>query len=253
MVRELIKLPNLGNTCYINTALQVLLINDTLKKKLYFYKDNLKGFHKILLNLFYNVDKKRIIEALMTELNLKNQQGDSHEVLLKFIELLENNHTFHLLKDEYTFTYSIKTMKCNKCKAPSSKKLQDVSSWISYTDFIEINSKGYSEIKCDKCNSILLKETNVIVYPRYLVFYPLEKSLQLEININNKIKYKLKMLNVFIGLDNIGHYYNIYKSTDAWIKIDDNTISKISDIQTHLKSKLLRITSIIYKRYTQHL
>jgi ubiquitin C-terminal hydrolase len=251
MTRQLIKLPNLGNTCYINTALQVLLINNSLKKKLHFHKDNLNGFYKILFHLFYNGDnqsnKKLILEALMTELKLKNEQGDSHEVLLKFIELLENSG-LHLLKDEYTFTYSIKSVMCTKCKEPSSKQLMDISSWISYTDFIEINTKHSNEISCDKCKATLLQEINIIVFPRYLIFYPLEKSLQLEININNKIKYKLKMLNVFIGLDNIGHYYNIYKTKDIWIKIDDNTVSKIPDIKTHLKNKLLRITSLVYKK-----
>lgn len=248
MTRELIKLPNLGNTCYINTALQVLLINDTLKKKLYFHKEQLKGFHKILLHLFYNRGSEtHILQLLMKELNLKNQQGDSHEVLLKFIELLENSG-LHLLKEEYTLTYSVKSMNCNKCKEPSTKQLFDISSWISYIDFVEINTKQSKETTCDKCNAILLKDTNIIVYPRYLIFYPLEKSLQLEININNNIKYKLKMLNVFIGLDNIGHYYNIYKTSDKWVKIDDNVISKIPDIKMHLKNNNIRITSIIYKR-----
>lgn len=245
MVRKLIKLPNLGNTCYINTALQVLLINDSLKKKLIISESKLSGFYKILLMLFKDFPNKiECIKALMREFNLKNEQGDSHEVLLKFIELLEKNE----MKEEYTFIYYTKLENCHKCKIRKEPELFNISSWISYSDFINVNLKKNNEESCYKCQSVLLKTTKILIYPKYLVFYPLEKSLQLEINIDNNIKYKLKMLNIFIGLDNIGHYYNIYKTKDKWIKIDDDHISDIPNISLFLRNKLIRITSIIYKR-----
>ena len=78
-------LPNLGNTCYINTTIQCLHSTNT-------FKDMLKSINIVELRNFYNNPKSytQFIEYLGKNISCINifEPNDIHEFIVLFLELL---------------------------------------------------------------------------------------------------------------------------------------------------------------------
>ena len=102
-------LNNLGNTCYLNSALQILVNCTVLSKVILsqtFRSEKLNIYKKFLLNYRNSSDaiSPSEIKLLVGEKDkkfLNFQQHDSHEFLINLIEVIEDE-----LKKEYQESHS---------------------------------------------------------------------------------------------------------------------------------------------------
>jgi len=248
-------LNNIGNTCYLNSGLQMILHNDELcnlivKNKL------LNSNFEILANFIieYNNNNNTIspqnIKQLIENKNNMfrgNRQHDSSEFLIFFLELITD--------DIKTELYEISTQISIKCKL---RKCLNVSSHIEKSNilFLNINEnficlndcyeEYISRYKfendddlywCEKCRDkrIAVKKTNIINWPKHLIIV-LKRFTQNNRKITNSINvpeywingYTLKGIIFHSGNPFGGHYIYIGKYNNNWYMFDDNFVNLIN-------------------------
>ena len=187
-------LPNLGNTCYINTALQCIFSLNTFHS----LQSSLQ-IHE-LSNVFHNkqhyISFIKYLSQHITFINILDE-NDIHEFLLLFFQHLHDISSikktiskntsslstsfqklnylsqlnwyqdYSLLKEHFYFQY-IQCIDCYKCKKNHINiqesfvleiPIQKQSIIDGVNDFFKNNILDSSEWKCDKCNSLHTKNT----------------------------------------------------------------------------------------------
>ena len=202
------KIKNIGNTCYFNSAIQMLLTLD----KLNILTQNVNTNNEFLLNYkkFITTNKAEYLYNIFKLYKCKNKQMDSNELLLKILETIENESI------------------CNLFYMKFSESSDKISNWINYDYLIDY-----------------LKDKSVEIYPKYLIINMWEDEndkIIKKIIINNNT-YKILNMLCFIGNDNNGHYFILHKKNHKWYKIDDDTITEFDKKNI----KFIKIITIIYE------
>lgn len=219
------KLPNLGNTCYLNATLQLVLSSNILKNT----------NHPInslpnTLPLFISKIKQELHKHKSGHVHSPN---DAHEVLC------------FLLDDLNTSPFNIKLKQVIKCKTCSFSSIttHDTSHIIIHCqhDNIKDNIMNYSIIehledwKCDKCKVQRHAQKQIMVQNLsntiFVCLRPGETPLQ-----NIKLNKTLDFHHTDNPSDNIqytltgvvmyhhGHYTALVKHSDNWFHCDDHKI-----------------------------
>jgi ubiquitin C-terminal hydrolase len=129
-------------------------------------------------------------------------------------ELLENN-----------FTGSMVELECEKCKEKKSTKTIRM---IKLPKYLIINFKKFTN-NCLKLNSNILFESSLDVSDYCLP-------------INNNVNYNLVSVINHFGDSSNGHYYTYNRTFNGeWVKIDDDTTSKIEAIDVCTKDAYILI------------
>lgn len=251
---------NLGNTCYLNSGLQLLLnipefCNLILNNR---EKTNELSLLSKFIILYHSSNRGSLKPKFIKDIVAKNNsifngfsQEDSQEFLIYFLDFLDNQIKNNKIND----LFGIKINKIIKCKAISCLKksvtnenrlflILDIKDYKDLNDCYrnyKISEKLEEENRyfCEKCNKkrIASKKLQVQKWPKNLIIvlkrfhqdgYSFSKNDNfLKIPINWRHNYKLKGGVIHSGRLGGGHYVYFGYNENKWYLFDDSVISKI--------------------------
>ena len=272
---------NNGNSCYMNSGIQMLLsckiFNNIINSDSIKFKSNILKLYKDFLNDYYNSNKyvniiniKKILLSKNNNYN-NNEQQDSHEFLIDFIEILENelkkeNNIKILNFDNKNITSIIfdthisSIIYCQDTNEKSKNITKEKILSIPILNKNNINIQNcldeYSKIevlkddykwKSDKTNNYhnAYKRLYYKCIPKYFIiqlqrfFYDSTKNnkyveINDEITIHD-IRLSLRSFIIHIGNLNYGHYICLKNINNIWYKCDDENIKIINNIKEYFK------------------
>jgi ubiquitin carboxyl-terminal hydrolase 36/42 len=258
---------NIGNSCYINSAIQMLFncldfrklcIDTHFNKIINDYDDS---------NIFNPSEIKQIV-ANHNKMFANNNQHDSYEFMIYLLDIYEqiakkSNKNYN--KDLYNL-FGIKTRINIKCKLlnclhqsehtetelflnlPLTNDLSE--SYRLYKGTEQLSSKNDNGYKCDKCKkiSIARKKTITSFWPNNLIVILkrfTHTNNQMISKDNRKVNipliwrhgYKLKGGIIHLGVYGGGHYVYFGEENNIWYLCNDSHINIINDIDSFMKNQ----------------
>ena len=275
---------NIGNTCYLNAGLQMIIQNKDLVKLVLKYSDSSPILDKIgnFFNEYYNKDMtplvpydiKKIVEERSKIFSGFNQQ-DSTEFIIYFLDIIDEEIKKVNSKGIQPI-YGIDFNARIKCKLRSCLKiynkkevnnflLLDIDSHDSDLNSIYKKFKSSNKLEdnnkyfCENCNDkrIASKRCYITEWPNYLCIWlkrfnqsgkRLSKNNQaIDIPLIWKYNNELQGAVIHSGSLSGGHYIYIGKqSNNKWYMFNDSIISEIPD--TNLKKLLCSAYWLCYKK-----
>jgi ubiquitin C-terminal hydrolase len=260
---------NLGNTCYLNAGLQMIIQNKDLCSLILQnsnHSDILKKIELFILNYYNSNDNNPISPQVIKELvEFKQQlfygysQQDSTEFIIYFLNIIDdellkiNNKLSINIIFGIQFNISIKCKLLNCLTVYNNKEfnnflilnidnddktLNDIYLKFKSSDKLDGDNKFY----CEKCKDkrIASKRTNIECFSNHLIIWIkrfninnncISKNCQL---LDFPFIWKNKILKGFIihyGNINGGHYIYISNINNKWFIFDDSNIILTSDEQ----------------------
>jgi len=258
-------LNNLGNTCYMNAAIQMLIQNEEFCH-LILYNQNKTNTLNILSNFikeYYNTHNNSSLNAqpiksiVETENNIfiGNNQHDATEFIICLFDII--NKELHNIKSDtnlnniFNIQFNTKIqcqeLNCNNITSTiennlflllnidnDSQNLSDLLRKFKLHEILDNDNKYY----CDKCTvkTNALKKTFIISTSKHLIII-LKKYHNQKYNIDIPVIWKnyiLKGIIIHSGTLDGGHYMYISNIEDSWVLFNDNVISLIPNINQYL-------------------
>ncbi len=251
---------NIGNSCYLNSAIQMLFnnhdfrklcINTNINKIINEYDDS---------NVFNPSEIKHIV-ATHNKMFANNNQQDSYEFMIYLLDILDK----YRHKDLYTL-FGIKTRVNIKCKRTSclhESEHTDVELFLQlpltndlsesyklYKSSEQLTAKNNNGYKCDKCKiiSISRRKTNTSFWPNNLMIvlkrfnytnnqWISKDNRNVNIPLIWRHGYKLKGGIIHIGVYGGGHYIYFGEENNIWYLCNDSHINIINDIEGFMKNQ----------------
>ncbi len=264
---------NVGNSCYLNSAIQMLFNSEDFRK---ICKNT------IINNIINNYDNSTIfnpneIKSIVANNNKMfsncNQQ-DSYEFIIYLLDVLDKN-LGNSMKNELYHKYGIETtsnIKCKmaNCKNESETKSIDLFLQLPITDDLSDSYRMYKSTgrlenenaySCEKCNKKVTARKNTITtkWPDNLIIvlkrfdYNLRKDGR---NINIPLiwrhGYMLKGAIIHMGSYGGGHYIYFGKEDNEWFVANDSHISKIDNINKFMENQGNQSYILYYQKYVDH-
>jgi len=273
---------NLGNTCYLNAGLQMLIQNKDLCTVITSLSDKIPVFKKLsefIIKYHDNTNEPispSYVKELVSQRNeifMGFQQQDSSEFIVFFLDFL-NNEVNKVIpgKNIIDKLFEINEKTTTKCKVLSclntsesiekstilmlninndSETLDDCLSYSKQRIKLEGENKYYCE-KCEK-KRVASQRKEVNIWPKNLIVWlrryeqkgnRLSKhSQEIKIPIVWKNDYKLKGVVFHSGNLHGGHYVYAGCINDKWYLFDDSSVSELSN------NALVRIVNTGYIYY----
>ncbi len=256
---------NIGNSCYLNSAIQMLFNSEDFRNIL----KNKVFIGTIFENIIQNYDNSNIfnpgeikqVVAKNNSLFANCNQQDSYEFIIYLFDVLDKNLGNSMNNVLYN-KFGIETTSNIKCKMANCGKESETKSielflQLPITDELDL-SDSYRKYKsvgilendnsyfCQKCNKKVIARKNTITtkWPDNLIIvlkrfnYNLRKDgRNINIPINWRHGYKLKGGIIHMGSYGGGHYIYFGEENQEWFIANDSHISKINDINTFMENQ----------------
>lgn len=263
---------NNGNTCYLNSGLQMLMHNKDLCNLIIKYQDEsqqLKIIAEFICNYYSNENNstlnpniiKRLVES-RKEMFIGSQQHDSAEFIIFLLDIIENEFKKLNKREEYMSIFNININVRIKCKLKTCLKISEHSETNDYL-MLDINREHisldclYRYFKeserlqddnmyfCSNCNMkrIASKRYSVVNWPRNLIVWLKRfnenrtKNEQI-ISVPLKWRHNYNLIGAVIhsGGTGGGHYIYVGKINEEWYIYNDSFVSKCHNIDTYLNN-----------------
>ena len=254
---------NIGSTCYMNAALQLLLSSNDfiyiIKK--YSNINQINIIYKLIKDYNSNISAVKPLEfknMINNNLDLFNnyQQQDCFEFIVYFLDLINNLCDNNINK---IFGISINVnLKCKITKCHYEKNKNEINNFLILPLCEDLN-QCYREYKkvirleddiyCEKCkkNTPCRKFSKTISWPNNLIIvlnrFTLKNNKMIKNNQDVTIpliwRHNYNLVGCVIhsgGIDG-GHYYYYKKYNNDWYIINDSNISKINNNISNLVKK----------------
>jgi ubiquitin C-terminal hydrolase len=268
---------NLGNTCYMNAGLQMLLANKDFCKLINKYSQNNEKI-KIINNFiqeYFNGENQQIAPKAVKQLVGESDamfagfiQNDASEFVIKLLDIVEN-----IIKEINTNDmFSIKFKSIIKCKKRDCLEKSETfysNNYLLLEMYPDVSTleKLYKKFKtseilsgdekflCSKCKvkRVASKKTKVDTWPKHLVIWLKrftsngrsfnKNSQRIEIPLKWRHGYELIGGVIHDGGLGGGHYYWVGKYNNKWIVCNDGSVSEIDE------QRALQIISSAYWVY----
>ncbi len=189
---------NLGNSCYMNSAIQTLY-NNTKFRNLVLNTDFIRKENvalKAIFTLMHKTNKKTIscdeVVPLYSALGYTGAQADSHELIM-------------------TITNGVS----EELEPLGNHAMQDIFPPQSFHFSFESN---------DEIRQALNGGSNLVIN-----VFPGSDNIKSEYKVVGNNKYRLKSVVIFLGDTQYGlggHYYSYLRHGNTWIKANDDIITK---------------------------
>jgi ubiquitin C-terminal hydrolase len=255
---------NIGNTCYLNSGLQLIINNiDLCNLIIKNYNENkselINELYHFIIN-YYNNDNNNILTPnnIKKIIEKKNNifigfsQQDSSEFILSLLDMINDEIK---LNEIYEITTNIKI----KCKLRSCLNISehnennnclllDIKTDCKDLNDCYLNYKTREKLEdenmylCEKCNDkrIASKRLEIVKWPKHLIIILkrfeqtskqrfIKNNQEISIPLEWKNNYKLKGIVYHSGSLHGGHYVYIGKINNKWILFNDSQTKEISE------------------------
>ena len=279
---------NIGNTCYLNSGLQMLIQNKDLSCLIMKYMNQSDILQKIgnLINDYYNnessplnpIEIKNIVQEKQ-ELFSGYGQQDSTEFIIYFLDIIEEEIKKITKTNEVEKIFGINfnvRIKCKllSCLNISNKKeinnflILDLDPTIDNLDDAYRKFKSSEKLEneneyfCEECKDkrIASKRTTINEWSDYVCIWlrrftqsgnRILKNNQ-DINIPLSWRHNLELSGAVIHYGNIdrGHYIYIGKQNNEWFIFNDSQVSKINS-PNELSKLLCKAYTLCYVNHSK--
>lgn len=257
---------NLGNTCYLNSGLQLVINNKELCYSILLLSENnsIKNndISRVLLMLsqfirdYYNNDfnitlNPNFIKEIVANKNNEFsgfKQNDSFEFIIYLLDYIFENFKINKL---YQSTTNIK-IKCKQLSCLNISEHQEYNNYLILDildDFKDLDDcyKNYKQREklmndnlyyCEKCKNkrIASKRTEITHWPNHLIIIlkrftnngkPQKNNNKIDVPLTWRHGYHLKGIVSHSGSLFCGHYIYVGNHNNKWIIFNDDHISEI--------------------------
>jgi ubiquitin C-terminal hydrolase len=234
--------PNLGNTCYLNSVLN-LLRSELLRYDKFESKIFQKLRSLVVYNQEENVDEFRMQNFVneLTKLISPDFKINCQQDAIQFLNIIFKQTSEEDIKKFWSFDRKV----IINCSGDDGRFTQrDTKDKISYYLPLKYSKKNTIQncinetlqfpSKCPKCQKDSTTTYRFEKFPNCYMFsktfdelikIKLEKEIELPEG-DKKIKFKLKSISIRIGSEKSGHYTSIIEENNRWYSLNDDKVEE---------------------------